>query len=341
MERGAHLLAPLHEILRGYKKSQKAKVIDWSKHAEAEESFEKAKQELAKKTLLQYPSRDGILQIKCDASEIAVGGVIEEIRENNVVVPLGFFSRKLDKREQLLSTFFRELLAIYLTMKHFRYLLEGQTFNVYTDHAALVSAASKSWDRPFAREARMLAFISQYNAKIIHLPGKNNVVGDALSRPVCAIEKGEQQLRTIDYAYRKELIEAQATCDEIMKYVQPTTESIQLTEINGIYVEKIKGRLRPFVPKKMRKIIFDQLHGMAHGGIKATRNLICTRFVWPNVKRDVAKWTKACINCQKAKVTVHNRADMSSFEENISEKWRTWHIDIVGRLEDCDGYQYI
>ena len=126
-----------------------------------------------------------------------------------------------------------------------------------------------------------------------------------------------------------------------MKYVQPTTESIQLTAINGLYVEKIKGRLRPFVPKKMRKIIFDQLHGMAHGGIKATRNLICTRFVWPNVKRDVAKWTKACINCQKAKVTVHNRADMSSFEENISEKWKTWHIDIVGKLEDCDGYQYI
>ena len=52
LHRGAEILSSLHKILRGYKNSMKAKVIDWKKHPEAKEAFSKAKAELARKTLL-------------------------------------------------------------------------------------------------------------------------------------------------------------------------------------------------------------------------------------------------------------------------------------------------
>ena len=339
-KKGARILVPLHEILKGYKKSMKSKPIDWSKHEEAKKAFGEAKKELARKTLLHYPSKDGQLQIKTDASEIAVGGVIEEIR-NGECVPLGFFSKKLEPRERLMSTYTRELLAIFLTMKHFKFLLEGQTFKVFTDHAALVTSLDKPLERNLARESRMLAFISQYDVKIVHLPGEKNEVADALSRQVYAIEDSNRQLSSIGYSYKEELVKAQKECEEIPKYTQPTDESIKLSLIGDLYCERIHGKIRPFVPKTMRRKIFEQLHTMAHGGVKATLGLICQRFVWPHMKKQIANWTRCCITCQKAKITRHNKANIGAFEENVSEKWRTVHLDLVGQLPYCGSYSYI
>ena len=340
LHRGAEILSSLHEILRGYKKTMKAKVIDWEKHPEAKEAFSKAKAELARKTLLHYPSQHGKLQITTDASEIAGGGVIEEIRDGECV-PLGFFSRKLDPKERLLSTYTRELLAIFLTMKHFKYLLEGQEFTVFTDHSALTTALDKPLERNLARESRMLAFISQYAVTIKYIKGSENEVADALSRQVYAIEESNLQLSTIGYAHKDNLIKAQASCEEIKKYIQPTNESIKLIPIGGLYCEKIHGKIRPFVPKPLRLKIFEQLHTMAHGGVKATISLICQRFVWPHMKKQIANWTKCCLICQKAKITRHNKADIGAFEENVSEKWRTVHVDLVGPLPNCNSYSYI
>ena len=40
------------------------------------------------------------------------------------------------------STFDRELLAVYLAIKHSRHFVEGQTFHVLTDHKPLTFALS-------------------------------------------------------------------------------------------------------------------------------------------------------------------------------------------------------
>ena len=51
-----------------------------------------------------------------------------------------FFSQKLWTPE---STFDRELLALYLGIRHFRYFLEGRQFTAFTDHKPLTSACPK------------------------------------------------------------------------------------------------------------------------------------------------------------------------------------------------------
>jgi hypothetical protein len=50
---------------------------------------------------------------------------------------LGFFSKKLDPAQQKYSAFDRELFAVYAGIRHFRHLLEGRKFAVYTDHKPL------------------------------------------------------------------------------------------------------------------------------------------------------------------------------------------------------------
>ncbi|GFO10356.1 Pol polyprotein [Plakobranchus ocellatus] len=93
-----------------------------------------------------------------------------------------FFSKRLRPPEMRYSTFDRELLALYLAIRHFRFFLEGRPFTAYTDHKPLVGAISKLSDPWTARQQRHLAFISEYSTDIRHVSGKSNVMADSLSR---------------------------------------------------------------------------------------------------------------------------------------------------------------
>jgi hypothetical protein len=74
--------------------------------------------------------------------------------------PLSFFSRKLSATEQRYSAFDRELLAIYLSIRHFRFMLEGREFIVFTDHMPLLAALNRVSPPWTARQQRHLSFIS-------------------------------------------------------------------------------------------------------------------------------------------------------------------------------------
>ncbi len=56
--------------------------------------------------------------------------------------PLVFYSKKLSGSGTRYSTFDRELLAAFSTVRHFRFLLEGRQFRLLTDHKPLVTSLS-------------------------------------------------------------------------------------------------------------------------------------------------------------------------------------------------------
>ena len=93
---------------------------------------------------------------------------------------LAFFCRKLLHAELKYSTFDRELLAIYLSIKHFCYFLEGRQFAVYTDHLPLTTAITSAADCS-PRQARHVSYIAEFTTDLRHLPGKTNVVADAFT----------------------------------------------------------------------------------------------------------------------------------------------------------------
>ena len=49
----------------------------------------------------------------------------------------GFLQQEAHQAEAVYSTFDRELLACVAAIKHFRYLLEGQKFFIWSDHKLL------------------------------------------------------------------------------------------------------------------------------------------------------------------------------------------------------------
>eukprot|EP00794_Sanderia_malayensis_P005080 gene5080-biopygen4141 len=273
-----------------------------------------------------------------DASNVAVGGVLQQ-RINNTWKPLGFFSKRLQPAKVKYSTFGRELLGIYLTIKHFRHCLEGREFYILTDHKPLTYALSTSPDRYSPLETRHLDYISQFMADIRHVTGKENVVADALSRmEINAVQSSTTA--TIDFNL---LAQAQQS-DPDLPSLQ--TSSLQLQAVplpsssGTILCDISTATTRPYVPSSFRRLIFDKLHNMSHPGIRAAQRLITQRYVWPSIQKDLRNWTRSCLPCQRSKIQRHTVSPLGTFAAPDA-RFDHVHIDIVGPLPPSNGYRYL
>jgi hypothetical protein len=176
----ARTLQPLTDLLKG-----SPKVLLWSPAAEA--AFVAAKAALVAAVPLCHPAPQAVLSLAVDASDSHVGGVLQQKCKKGWQ-PLAFYSKKLSPAETRYSTFDRELLAAFLTIRHFRFLLEGRQFTLLTDHKPLVASMTRVTPPQSARQQRHLAFVSEFTTDLRHTPGKENVVADALSRPPSQLE---------------------------------------------------------------------------------------------------------------------------------------------------------
>ena len=157
----------------------KANKLTWNE--EASKAFEDIKVCLAKATMLSHPKFDAPTSIMSDASNTAVVAVLQQFVEG-VWHPISYFSCKLSPAETKYNTFDRELLAIYLAIKHFRHFIEGREFHVWTDRKPLTFSFATNSNRYSPRQAHQLDFISQFTTDIRHVKSSNNPVADALSR---------------------------------------------------------------------------------------------------------------------------------------------------------------
>jgi len=131
--------ATLNEMTRGNKQKGKRE-IQWKE--EQETAFKNCKESLSRATELAHPDPAAELLLTTDASETVIGAVIEQ-RNKEGTKPLAFLSKKLKDAQKRYSPYDRELLAIYTAIKHFRHMLEGRHFTIYTDHKPLIYAFNK------------------------------------------------------------------------------------------------------------------------------------------------------------------------------------------------------
>ena len=91
-------------------------------------------------------------------------------------------SKQLRKPETKYSAFNRDILAIYLTIRHFRFFVEGRPFTAITDHKPLTFCMAKVSEPWSSSQARHLPYISEHTTDIRHVEGINNPIADALSQ---------------------------------------------------------------------------------------------------------------------------------------------------------------
>lgn len=232
------------------------------------------------------------------------------------------------------SLYDRELLAIYEAIKYFRHMLEARHFIVYTDHKPISFAFNERKNNCSPRQYRHLDFISQFTTDIRHISGKDNVVADTLSRI-------EELAEPVDL---EKLAQAQASDSELCKLLSEGS-SLQLKKfiVPGsripLYCDVSTSASRPYVPKPLRRQIFNSLHSLSHPGANASAKLIAERFVWPGVRKDSRDWARACIPCQRTKVSRHVTSPLGTY--NLPRaRFKQIHIDLVGPLPLSQGYRY-
>jgi transposase InsO family protein len=327
----ARILVPLTALLAGDPKGSTS--IDWT--PALREAFNESKSCLSNATLLAHPDSKAELALQTDASDIAIGAVLQQLKRGSWE-PLAFFSKKLNPAQQKYSPYDRELLAIYEAIKYFRYMVEASSFTILTDHKPLTFAFKTNRDKCSPRQFRYLDFISQFSTDIRFVPGRDNIVADTLSR----IEELE-----VSFDYQS-LAQAQSTDTELLGLLEGGS-SLRLEKINipgsssQVFcdVSISTSSPRPYVTPSFRRRIFDSLHSLSHPGSKATVRLLTERFVWPGIRKDCRTWAKECPQCQRSKVTRHTSAPLVEF--NLpSSRFRHVHIDLVGPLPLSSGFRY-
>ena len=330
----ADILQPLTDLLKNRKKKNQS--IELSEDELS--AFSKAKDELANATILVHPRSDAPLNLFVDASDVGVGGVVHQFVDDTWQ-PLAFFSKRLQPCETKYSTFGRELLAAYLSVRHFRHLLEGRTFTLFTDHKPLTYALNAKPDRYSPREVRHLDYLSQFTSDIQHISGKDNVVADAFSRIEISALHTSKSIDLVSIAQdQKDDNELSSLLDDTSSL---TLEKVFLPGGEGcIWCDVTTSSPRPFVPKHHRKAVFETLHNLSHPGIKSTQKLITSRYVWPGINSDVREWARNCEQCQRAKVHRHVKAPLGTFA-SPDARFDHIHIDLVGPLPTSDNNTYL
>ncbi len=101
-----------------------------------------------------------------------------------------------------------------------------------------------------------------------------------------------------------------------------------------------RGSLRPLVPACFRAAVFGAVHGLAHPGIRATRRLISSRWVWRGMASDINAWCRDCQGCQRGKVTRQAEGPVQPIA--VPEKhFAHIHVDLVGPLPSSDGHSHL
>ncbi|BHF62342.1 hypothetical protein SprV_0200532400 [Sparganum proliferum] len=325
----ADTILPLTNLLSGSKRT-------FELTPAALTSFEQVKALLADATLLTHYRADAPISLMVDASNVAIGAVLQQSLPDSTV-PLAFFSKKLSKAETRYSTFGRELLAAYLAVRHFRHLLEGQEFTIFTDHKPLTFALRSHTDKLNSREIRQLDYISQFTSDIRHIDGSRNEVADALSRPSIAHLQLSPGIDLAEMAAEQRRVGS--PCDEDVSGLQ--LQDLPLTTGNGtILCDVSTPSHRPFVPPSLRRKVFSSLHNLSHPGSRATDKLVSDRFVWPGMHKDLKAWTRACLGCQRSKIQRHNKAPIGTFP-GPGARFSHVHLDIVGPLPLSNGCSYL
>lgn len=325
----ASLQAPLNTLLTGSVKGSHP--VNFT--SEEYEAFQNCKNSLCQAALLAHPDCNAKLALVTDASDKAIGAVLQQLNAG-AWEPLAFFSRKLTSAQVKYSPYDRELLAIYESVKYFRHMLEARDFVIYTDHKPLTFAFHTRKENCSPRRFRHLDLIAQFTTDIRHISGKNNVVADTLSR-----------VEEITQPVPAERIAAAQLEDQELKQLLIGDNALRLQQVSvpgsqtQLYCDVSTPTPRPFVPKELRRIIFLSLHSLSHPGTKASARLVADRYVWPGIRKDCREWVRSCLSCQRSKTTRHVFAPLGAFKLPQS-RFSFIHIDLVGPLPLCQGFRY-
>lgn len=335
------IIAPMTDLLKKHRK--------WSWTEDCENSFRKIKDCLVSAPILSCPDFRIPFQVQTDASAFGIGAVLTQHHEDGEHV-VAYISRSLTRAERNFSTVERECLAIVWAVEKLRAYLEGYSFIVVTDHHSLTWL--HNLPQPAGRLARWILRLQQFDFKIIHRKGRENVVPDMLSRTVpevstVSVEEICQNIPSDikDNWYKKQY---EWVSKNPLRFPLWRIENSTLYKRvfnSGCNFTGSEYDWKEVVPKEIRRSILIENHDnptAGHCGIYKTFHRVSNRYYWPKMKADISKYIINCKVCQAHKPIQRPPSGLLCGRPDIQRPWELISIDIVGPLpKSSSGFCYI
>ena len=121
--------------------------------------------------------------VSADASSFGLGAVFLQEQDNKENKPVAYASRSMTSIEQRYAQIEKEVLATTWVCEKFNDYLLGKDILIETDHKPLVPLfGSKTLVELPPRIQRFQMRLMKYSFKILHVPGKELVTADTLSK---------------------------------------------------------------------------------------------------------------------------------------------------------------
>jgi hypothetical protein len=128
------------------------------------------------------PDPAKLFVIESDASKFATGAVLRQKDENGDWHSCSYISHSFDATQRNYEIYDRELLGIIRALETWRHYIQGSVhpITIFSDHKNLMFFwQTQKLNR---RQARWSLFLSQFDVKLVHVPGSQMIQSDALSR---------------------------------------------------------------------------------------------------------------------------------------------------------------
>ncbi|KAL5526401.1 hypothetical protein ACEPAF_8124 [Sanghuangporus sanghuang] len=304
----AKIARPLTELMSG------KKTFTWGERQQ--ESFRKLKEAFTTAPMLVRPDHEKQFVLETDASNFAMGAVLSQLGDDEILHPIGYWSNTYRDAENNYPVMDKELLAIVKALSNWRHHLEGakHEIRVVSDQANLryfMGARKLS-----GRQARWATFLSRFRFRIEYRPGTKNSRADALSqRP--DYEQGQedqpeqvllppQLFRTSDLPMRTvrvfELTGGPELGEKIRDAYERSKEPAIGTFEEGYWWKDDKLVIPP--DEEVKKEIVRQCHdapASGHPGLQKTIDKLERRVWWPKMREWVEEYVRTCDVCQRTK----------------------------------------
>lgn len=313
----ATIIKPVTDLLK--------KNSTWQWDVQQSKAFTAAKEAISSATSLAFYKIGCKTVVSADSSSYGMGAVIMQEQEGEWRA-IAFASRTLNESERRYAQIEKECLASVWACEKFRkYLIGLDSFDLETDHKPLVPLMmNKDLDNAPVRIQRLLIRLMRFNANVIHVPGKELLIADTLSRHPLKIQSEDNEI--------SEVIDAQISAFEInlpfspdrlkniksaivhdsefckiINYVlngwpQEVPDNLKMYQQYKSELYVINGLLvynqRIAIPSVMRTDILAKLHE-SHQGLHKCRERAQETVWWPGLSRDLQRLVSNCMACRE------------------------------------------
>src|SRR5271168_4383174 len=180
----SELARPLNDLTKKDKK--------WEWTDECQNTFDTLKKKFTEEPVLMMPDHSKPFQIESDAFKVATGAVLTQLDSNGDQHPCSFISKTFSPTERNYEIYDRELLGIIRALEEWRHYIQGSghTTIIHSDHKNLTYF--RTAQKLNQRQARWSLYLSEFEVKLVHMPGTKMIQLDTLSRRLDHGEGSEQ-----------------------------------------------------------------------------------------------------------------------------------------------------